>query len=139
MYEEFSFSSQVYCPIHNPSLKKRGRGDFQSATRIRACRRLVQALCYAVVSIFLLSFPKLAPAQAQPKVTVAYAAISPIFAGVWMAKEVGAFEKQGLKADLVYISSGSITVQAMVGGNLDMTVAASNAVVSSILRGACFG
>ncbi len=53
-----------------------------------------------------------------------------------MAKEIGAFEKQGLKADLVYISSGSVTVQAMVGGNLDMSVAASNAVVSSILRGA---
>ena len=67
---------------------------------------------------------------------VAYSAVSPIFAGVWMAKETGAFEKQGLKADLVYISSGSITVQAMVGGNLDMSVAASNAVVSSILRGA---
>jgi ABC-type nitrate/sulfonate/bicarbonate transport system substrate-binding protein len=93
-------------------------------------------LSCALLSILLLSFPKIAPAQAQPKVTVAYAAISPIFAGVWMAKEIGAFEKQGLKADLVYISSGSITVQAMVGGNLDMTVAASNAVVSSILRGA---
>ncbi len=53
-----------------------------------------------------------------------------------MAKEIGAFEKQGLKADLVYISSGSVTVQAMVGGNLDMSIAASNAVVSSILRGA---
>ncbi|HEX2230019.1 MAG TPA: ABC transporter substrate-binding protein [Candidatus Binatia bacterium] len=84
--------------------------------------------------IFL--FPKLSVAQAQPNVTIAYAAISPIFAGVWMAKEVGAFDKHGLKADLVYISSGSITVQAMVGGNLDMSVAASNAVVSSILRGA---
>ncbi len=53
-----------------------------------------------------------------------------------MAKEIGAFEKHGLKSELVYISSGSITVQAMVGGNLDMSVAASNAVVSSILRGA---
>ena len=75
-------------------------------------------------------------AQSPPKVSVAYAAISPIFAGVWMAKEIGAFEKQGLKSELVYISSGSVTVQAMVGGNLDMSVAASNAVVSSILRGA---
>ena len=53
-----------------------------------------------------------------------------------MAKEIGAFEKQGLKAELVYISSGSVTVQAMVGGNLDMSIAASNAMVSSILRGA---
>ncbi|HEY7168058.1 MAG TPA: ABC transporter substrate-binding protein [Candidatus Binatia bacterium] len=91
------------------------------------------ALAYLFV---LLAIPAPSRAQAQPKVTVAYSAISPIFAGIWMAKEIGAFEKQGLKGDLVYISSGSITVQAMVGGNLDMSIAASNAVVSSILRGA---
>ena len=88
------------------------------------------------VSLMLLSMPGALRAQNPSKVTVAYSAVSPIFAGVWMAKEIGAFEKQGLKADLVYISSGSVTVQAMVGGNLDMSVAASNAVVSSILRGA---
>jgi NitT/TauT family transport system substrate-binding protein len=73
---------------------------------------------------------------AQQKVTVAYSAVSLIMAGVWMAKEIGAFEKYGLKADLVYISSGAITVQAMVGGDLHMTVAASNAVISAILHGA---
>jgi NitT/TauT family transport system substrate-binding protein len=88
------------------------------------------------VAVFLLAFSRAAPAQTSPKVTIAYAAVSPIFAGVWMAKEMGAFEKHGVKADLIYISSGSVTVQAMVGGNLDMSVAASNAVVSSILRGA---
>jgi len=87
-------------------------------------------------SLMLLSMPSVLRAQNPSKVTVAYSAVSPIFAGVWMAKEIGAFEKQGLKADLVYISSGSVTVQAMVGGNLDMSIAASNAVVSSILRGA---
>src|SRR5687767_5062933 len=90
----------------------------------------------ALVLFFLVLAPGLSTAQTPPKVTIAYAAVSPIFAGVWMAKEMGAFEKHGVKADLIYISSGSITVQAMVGGNLDMTVAASNAVVSSILRGA---
>jgi NitT/TauT family transport system substrate-binding protein len=85
---------------------------------------------------FLFLMPGPSTAQTPPKATIAYAAISPIFAGVWMAKEIGAFEKQGLKSELVYISSGGITVQAMVGGNLDMSIAASNAVVSSILRGA---
>jgi NitT/TauT family transport system substrate-binding protein len=88
------------------------------------------------LAALLLSLPGALLAQNPSKVTVAYSAVSPIFAGVWMAKEIGAFEKQGLKADLVYISSGSVTVQAMVGGNLDMSIAASNAVVSSILRGA---
>ena len=91
---------------------------------------------YFSLVFLVVSMPHGAFAQNPSKVTVAYSAVSPIFAGVWMAKEIGAFEKQGLKSDLVYISSGSITVQAMVGGNLDMSIAASNAVVSSILRGA---
>jgi ABC-type nitrate/sulfonate/bicarbonate transport system substrate-binding protein len=90
----------------------------------------------ALVPCLLLSLPRAATAQTLPRVTVAYSAISPIFAGVWMAKEIGAFEKYGFKGDLVYISSGSVTVQAMVGGNLDMSIAASNAVVSAILHGA---
>ncbi|HKY08918.1 MAG TPA: ABC transporter substrate-binding protein, partial [Candidatus Binatia bacterium] len=90
----------------------------------------------ALIAFFLALAASASEAQGPSKVSVAYAAISPIFAGVWMAKEIGAFEKHGLKSELVYISSGSIAVQAMVGGNLDMSVAASNAVVSSILRGA---
>jgi NitT/TauT family transport system substrate-binding protein len=90
----------------------------------------------SLAALLLLSLPGALLAQNPSRVTVGYSAVSPIFAGLWMAKESGAFEKQGLKADLVYISSGSVTVQAMVGGNLDMSIAASNAVVSSILRGA---
>jgi NitT/TauT family transport system substrate-binding protein len=97
---------------------------------------IASALCLALVLLLLYSMPGASVAQTPSKVTIAYSAVSPIFAGVWMAKEIGAFEKHGLKADLVYISSGSVTVQAMVGGNLDMSIAASNAVVSSILHGA---
>ncbi|HEY7165638.1 MAG TPA: ABC transporter substrate-binding protein [Candidatus Binatia bacterium] len=73
---------------------------------------------------------------AEQKIKVAYAAISPIMSGVWMAKETRAFERHGLDADLVYLSSGSITTQAMLGGDLDVAVAASNAVITAILKGA---
>jgi NitT/TauT family transport system substrate-binding protein len=97
--------------------------------------RVIQ-LILAWGALLLVPAQRTALAQTPPKVTVAYSAISPVFAGVWMAKEIGAFEKQGLKSELVYISSGSITVQALMGGNLDMSIAASNAVVSSILHGA---
>jgi NitT/TauT family transport system substrate-binding protein len=94
-------------------------------------------LAFGALLLFVLAaVPQVVLGQSAPRVVVAYSAISPIFAGVWMAKEIGAFEKHGLKSELVYISSGSITVQAMVGGNLDVSIAASNAVVSSILRGA---
>ena len=109
---------------------------FLSGLRSRFLSTLIIQFKATLVLCFLVLAPGQSTAQSAPKVSVAYAAISPIFAGVWMAKEIGAFEKHGLKSELVYISSGSITVQAMVGGNLDMSVAASNAVVSSILRGA---
>ena len=74
--------------------------------------------------------------EAQQRVKIGYSSISSIFLGIWMAKEIGAYEKYGLRADLVYIGSGSVLVQAMLGGDLHMAGAASNAVVNAILRGA---
>jgi ABC-type nitrate/sulfonate/bicarbonate transport system substrate-binding protein len=74
--------------------------------------------------------------QAQQNVKIAYASISPNFAGLWVGKEAGAFEKHGVNADLVYIASGSITVQAMMGGDVHLAIGASNAVIAAILRGA---
>lgn len=73
---------------------------------------------------------------AQERLTFAYSAIAPDMAGVWMAKELGAFEKQGLSVDLVYISSGALAIQALVGGSAHAALGASNAVVSAILKGA---
>ena len=57
-------------------------------------------------------------------------------AGVWMAKESGAFERRGINAELVYISSGAVVVQALVGGSLHAALGASNAVIAAILKGA---
>ena len=55
---------------------------------------------------------------------------------VWMAKEIGAFERNGLNAELVYISSGATTIQALVGGSVQAALGASNAVVAATLKGA---
>ncbi|MGZ8435533.1 MAG: ABC transporter substrate-binding protein [Candidatus Binatia bacterium] len=63
-------------------------------------------------------------------------ALSPTMAGVWMAKESGAFERRGINAELVYISSGAVVVQALVGGSLHAALGASNAVIAAILKGA---
>jgi len=64
-----------------------------------------------------------APA-AQETITFGYAAISPTMAGVWMAKEIGAFERNGLKAELIYISSGSVVIQALIGGSVQVALGA---------------
>lgn len=72
----------------------------------------------------------------RERISVAYASISPSMAGIWMAKEVGAFERHGLNVDLVFISSGSTAIQALVGGSVHAALGASNAVVAAILKGA---
>jgi ABC-type nitrate/sulfonate/bicarbonate transport system substrate-binding protein len=58
----------------------------------------------ALVALFL--YP--VHLAAQQRVKVAYASISPNFAGLWVAKESGAFEKHGVAADLIYIASGAL-------------------------------
>jgi ABC-type nitrate/sulfonate/bicarbonate transport system substrate-binding protein len=58
--------------------------------------QLFGPLVVAVIVFSLALIPRPVLAQTPPKVTIAYSAVSPIFAGVWMAKEMGAFEKQGL-------------------------------------------
>ena len=69
-------------------------------------------------------------------IKIGTSALSPTMAGVWMAKESGAFERRGINAELIYISSGAVVVQALVGGSLHAALGASNAVIAAILKGA---
>jgi len=75
-------------------------------------------------------------ASAQTKVTLAYSSIGPMASGVWMAKESGAFERYGIQADIILITSGPVAVQSLIGGDLQAVSAASNAVINAILSGA---
>lgn len=102
---------------------------------MRRLRRFVSSLT-AALSIFLSSLAFVSQAEAAEKITFAYAAISPSMAGVWMAKEIGAFDRHGLNVELVYISSGAVAIQALVGGSVQAALGASNAVVAAILKGA---
>ena len=77
-----------------------------------------------------------AAAHAQTKMTMAYSSIGPMATGVWMAKESGAFDKYGIQADIILITSGPVAVQALIGGDLHAVSAASNAVINAVLSGA---
>jgi NitT/TauT family transport system substrate-binding protein len=85
---------------------------------------------------FLFPLPIHSAELAKEKVAFAYAAVSPSMAGVWMAKEIGAFDRQGLNVDLVYISSGAVAIQALVGGSVQAALGASNAVLAATIKGA---
>ena len=65
-----------------------------------------------------------------------YSTIGAMAAGSWMAKEIGAFEKYGIDAELIYISSGPVVVQALLGGDVHAGLAATNATIAAVLRGA---
>jgi ABC-type nitrate/sulfonate/bicarbonate transport system substrate-binding protein len=86
--------------------------------------------------VLAVCFCSAAVASAQTKMTVAYSSIGPMATGVWMAKESGAFEKYGLQTDILLITSGPVSVQSLIGGDLQVVSAASNAVINAVLSGA---
>ena len=62
------------------------------------------------------------PLNAQPatRVMSGYAAISGPHAVLWVAREAGLFEKNGLRTDVAYIRSGSTMGQALVAEEIQM-------------------
>jgi len=93
---------------------------------------LIGSLPAVLVFVFALPHASLA----QTKVTFAYSSLGPMATGVWMAKDSGAFDKYGIQADLIFISSGPVVVQALIGGDLQGGSGATNAVINAILNGA---
>jgi NitT/TauT family transport system substrate-binding protein len=89
---------------------------------------------FAIIALFSISAHS--AETGKEKIAFAYAAISPTMAGVWMAKEIGAFDRHGLNVDLVHISSGAVAIQALVGGSVHAALGASNAVLAAIIKGA---
>jgi ABC-type nitrate/sulfonate/bicarbonate transport system substrate-binding protein len=99
-------------------------------TRYNCIRLVVLTLCIGLCS----RSDRIA--QAETKITFAYSSIGSMATGVWMAKEVGAFEKYGIQADIIFISSGPVVVQSLIGGDLQGGSGASNAVINAVLNGA---
>jgi len=99
-------------------------------------QRLASATRLGFLLLFCLYVAAGAAEVPKEKIVFAYASISPSMSAVWMAKEIGAFERNGLNAELVYISSGATTIQALVGGSVHAALGASNAVVAATLKGA---
>ena len=58
---------------------------------------------------------------AQDKIRVGYGSVSIHASLVWIAKQRGLFGKYGLSPEIVYIPGGSININAVISGNLDLT------------------
>ena len=55
---------------------------------------------------------------AADRVKASYAAVNASQSPLWVAQDRGFFAKYGIEADLVFISSGSLNVQALVGNTV---------------------
>ncbi len=88
------------------------------------------------IQVLYLSMPMPGASAELRKFVMGYSTVGAMAAGMWMAKEIGAYEKYGIDAELIYISSGPTVVQALLGGDVVGGIAATNAVIAAVLRGA---
>jgi NitT/TauT family transport system substrate-binding protein len=73
-------------------------------------------------------------AYAADRVKASYAAVNASQSPLWVAQDRGFFAKYGLDVDLIFISSGSLNVQALVGNTVQFA-AGGPAALEARLRG----
>ena len=67
---------------------------------------------------------------------VSYSSLTGNRAPLWIAKESGLYAKYGLDVKLVSIAAGSVSLTALLAGNVHLTTDSSSGVVSAVARGA---
>jgi NitT/TauT family transport system substrate-binding protein len=93
-------------------------------------------LIHATVLSLILIAALAGPTTAKDRLAIGYSSASGVFAGMWVAQEGKLFEKYDIDSHLVLIASGSLMVQAMLGGDLPVSGAAGSAAVDASLGGA---
>ena len=94
-----------------------------------------QLLVVCLALLCSLTMTRSARAQA-PKLRAAYTAFASTFTILWVGKDSGLYQKYGADMDLLYIGSSTKSVQALLGGDIDIVYSAAGAVVDANLAGA---
>jgi len=98
-------------------------------------RRLTVLLLLVFTALILPSWIK-AQDKKLDSFTISFASVSGTRAPLWIAKDLGLFEKYGLEGNLVYIASGVTSVNALLGGSVDIIAASGSSAVGAAARGA---
>jgi NitT/TauT family transport system substrate-binding protein len=88
----------------------------------------------AFLFFFVAAIALCVPRSAAEGLKASYAAVNASQSPLWVARDRGFFAKHGLDVDLIYISSGSLNVQALVGGSVQFA-AGGPAALEARLRG----
>ncbi len=95
-----------------------------------------RSLSLAVLVIVIFSTGLFAQDKKLESFTISYASVSGTRAPLWIAKDLGLFEKYGLDGNLIYIASGVTSVNALLGGSVDIIAASGSSAVGAAARGA---
>jgi NitT/TauT family transport system substrate-binding protein len=93
-------------------------------------------LTAAFVWVFFLILANPGNSAEKAKVILGYSTTGPTAVGLWMAKDIGAFDKYGVDPNLIFISSSPVMVPALIGGDVQAAIAGANAVIAAVLGGA---
>jgi NitT/TauT family transport system substrate-binding protein len=77
------------------------------------------------------SYPSLRPRS----ITASYAAVSQSYSAIWVAREAGLFERNGLDVKLVFVGSGATNIQALINNDVQIAVTGTAAIVSAAAGG----
>lgn len=98
-------------------------------------RRLNRGALFCAVALILIALPR-GSLHAQEKVRVAYSSTDAINQVWTVAHDAGFYKKNGLDAELVYIGSTTISVAAILAGDIQIGNAAGSGVALAGVRGA---
>jgi NitT/TauT family transport system substrate-binding protein len=90
---------------------------------------------HLLVALIVLLLQGVALSQTTSRVMSGYAAISGPHAVLWMAREAGLFEKNGLRTDVAYIRSGSTMSQTLVAGEIQLAQMGGPAMLAAGVAG----
>src|ERR1051326_2885420 len=89
----------------------------------------------AVVFLLIIVFSFSSASAQLAKVNVGYSAISGDQLPLWVGKELGIFDKNGLDVQPIFFTGGSTAILALVSGDVPITQVSGPGLVSSALGG----
>jgi len=101
---------------------------------VKPRRRLFSAVfLLAALAGARVSFSAAAPGE---KITIAWSAIAGSHAPLWVTKDAGLFDRQGLDVTMIYIDGGSKATQALLSGDVPIVQVGGSAPIAARLRSA---
>jgi NitT/TauT family transport system substrate-binding protein len=97
--------------------------------------RFVGSIVLFIVS-FVFSFFIGVPARAAEPIRISYSSVNPHALLAWIGEKRGLYAKYGLSSVLVYVPGGSVSIQALVSGDIDLAQLTGPPGVIANLKGA---